>query len=105
MTRMPDSNTAELIRFEHFQAKRSETYEQAKAEWCDSFAKAPEELIEQINPVEERELLTNILAAYVPGDLLEFGANASQEIDELIERVAQRLATKETEDEATTRRR
>ena len=95
INRMPDSNTAELIRFDHFQSKRNEHYEQTKAEWCDSFVKAPEELIEKINLVEERELLINILSHYVPGDLLEFGAKASDSIDELIERVAERLANKE----------
>ena len=99
MIGMPDSNTAELLRFEDFRAKHDAHYEQSKSEWADAFAKDPAELVDYIDPVEERDLLVAVLGAYVPGDLLEFGANVSQEIDELIERVAARLANKEVDGE------
>ena len=99
MTGMPDSNTAELLRFEHFRAEHDTHYEQTKSEWADVFAKNPAELFDCISEIERRELLIQILCFYVPGDLLEFGANASQEIDELIEKVAARLANKEVDGE------
>ena len=97
MTVAPDSNTAALIRFDHFQAKRDERYQTAKSEWADTINANPAELLDYMEIPEERELLLNILCCLDRGDLLAFGADASDEIDQYIDRIAARKAQQEVD--------